>query len=167
MIKRQVNRLARFVATAAAVIVVGAFCTIGASAAPKPGGINFKAIGPAKATGKTLSLAKGKPGIFLIGPNGHSLYVYDKDRGTKSACTGGCETYWHAMTAKSAITIGAGIKRSEIRRVDGQKPDQVMYYGHLLYYFEGDSAPGQTTGTKIAGWHLLGPFGNVMLPKVS
>ena len=33
-------------------------------------------IGPASATGRTVSLAKGAQGIFLIGPNGHTLYIY-------------------------------------------------------------------------------------------
>jgi hypothetical protein len=33
----------------------------------------LKSIGPASATGKTVSLAKGAQGIFLIGPNGHTL----------------------------------------------------------------------------------------------
>ena len=125
----------------------------------------FGSIGAAKATGKTLSLAKGKQGIFAIGPNGHSLYVYDKDHGTKSACVGSCASTWPAFTASGTITTGVLIKKSEVARVDGQKPDQISYYGHLLYYFKGDSAPGQTNGINAAGWHLLGPFGNVMLPR--
>jgi predicted lipoprotein with Yx(FWY)xxD motif len=125
----------------------------------------FGSIGAAKATGKTLSLAKGKQGIFAIGPNGHSLYVYDKDHGTKSACVGSCASTWTALTASGAITTGVLIKKSEVAKVDGQKPDQISYYGHLLYYFKGDSAPGQTNGINAAGWHLLGPFGNVMLPR--
>jgi Secreted repeat of unknown function len=42
---------------------------------------------------------------------------------------------------------------------------QVTFYGHLLYYFKGDTAPGQTNGVGVSGWHLIGPFGNVMLPR--
>jgi predicted lipoprotein with Yx(FWY)xxD motif len=125
----------------------------------------FGSIGAAKATGKTLSLAKGNQGIFAIGPDGHSLYVYDKDHGTKSACVASCASTWTALTASGAITTGVLIKKSEVAKVDGQKPDQVSYYGHLLYYFNGDTAPGQTNGVRAAGWHLLGPFGNVMLPR--
>ncbi len=82
-----------------------------------------------------------------------------------SLCAGTCATYWPALTASGAMTLGAGIKKSEVEKAKGQKPNQVTYYGHLLYYYVGDTAPGQTAGTKITGWHLLGPFGNVMLPK--
>ena len=164
---KRAYKISRAVAAAALVCAVGTSSTTVASASTASGSlsINFKAIGSAKATGKTLSLAKGGAGIFLIGPNGHSLYVYNKDQGTKSACTGTCATYWPALTATGTITFGAGIKKSEVSKAKGQKPNQVTYYGHLLYYYVGDTAPGQTTGTKISGWHLLGPVGNVMLPK--
>src|SRR5579864_8315172 len=51
---------------------------------------SLASIGPASANGMTVSLARGPQGIFLIGPNGHSLYVFDSDHGTTSACTAGC-----------------------------------------------------------------------------
>jgi predicted lipoprotein with Yx(FWY)xxD motif len=167
MMAKRAHRYSRLLAAAALVGALGTYSTgvAAASTASAGASINFKAIGSAKATGKTLSLAKSAAGIFLIGPNGHSLYVYNKDKGTKSACTGTCGTYWPALTASGTVTLGAGIKKSEVGKAKGQKADQVTYYGHLLYYYVGDTAPGQTTGTKIPGWHLLGPFGNVMLPK--
>jgi predicted lipoprotein with Yx(FWY)xxD motif len=110
-------------------------------------------------------LAKGKQGIFAIGPNGRSLNVFNGDHGTKSGCTGSCASTWLALTDKGAISTGVLIKKSEVGKVDGQKPDQVTFYGHLLYYFKGDTAPGQTNGAGVSGWHLIGPFGNVMLPR--
>jgi predicted lipoprotein with Yx(FWY)xxD motif len=140
----------------------GAVAATGTGANPKS---VFEEIGPAKATGKTLSLAKGKQGIFAIGPDGHSLYVYAGDHGTKSGCTGTCASHWPAFTDSGAIMTGTLIKKSEVAKADGQKPDQVTYYGHLLYYFAGDTAPGNTNGVGVSGWHLIGPFGNVMLPR--
>ena len=125
----------------------------------------FKAIGPAEATGKTISLAKGRAGIFAIGPNGHSLYVFGKDQGTKSACTGACAWHWPALTDRGPITVGPAINKSEVGKSDGQVPDQLTYYGHLLYYYKGDTAPGQTNGTQHSDWHLVGPLGNVILPR--
>jgi predicted lipoprotein with Yx(FWY)xxD motif len=164
------HRLARLLGAGAVVLLsLGAVAPVEASAATGAGGTSIKtelgSIGTAKATGKTISLAKGKAGIFVIGPNGHSLYVYDKDKGTKTACTGSCASYWPALTSSGTVTTGTLIKKSQVTKVNGQKANQIAYYGHLLYYFSGDTAPGQTNGTSIAGWHLLGPFGNVMLPR--
>jgi len=122
-------------------------------------------VGPATATGRTVSLAKGPQGIFLIGPDGRTLYIFSKDRGTTTACTDAeCKQYWPALTATGAITAGPGIAVAKVATADGETAHQVTYYGHLLYYFKGDTKPGQTSGTTIADWYLLGPFGNVMLP---
>jgi predicted lipoprotein with Yx(FWY)xxD motif len=114
-------------------------------------------VGPASATGKTVSLAKGTQGIFLIGPNGHTLYILTKDHGATAS--------WSALTATGALTSGPGINAKEVKLSRGQAKHQVTYYGHPLYYFKDDASPGQTNGTKVAGWDLLGPFGNVMLPR--
>jgi predicted lipoprotein with Yx(FWY)xxD motif len=126
---------------------------------------SFASLGPATASGLTLSLARGGQGIFLIGPNGHSLYVFDSDRGTNSACTGACAPTWPGLTASGTISTGPVVNKAEVATANGQVPNQVTYYGHLLYYFAGDTAPGQTNGISIPGWHLLGPVGNVMLPR--
>jgi predicted lipoprotein with Yx(FWY)xxD motif len=126
----------------------------------------LKSIGPASATGKTVSLAKGAQGIFLIGPNGHTLYIFTKDHGTISACRGvQCAKHWPALTATGALESGPGINAKEVKIERGQVKRQVTYYGHLLYYFKGDATPGQTNGASVAGRDLLGPFGNVMLPR--
>lgn len=46
-------------------------------------------------------------------------------------------------------------------RTDGTK--QVTYGGHPLYYYLGDTAPGQTKGQGVGGvWFLIGPVANVM-----
>ena len=125
----------------------------------------LESIGPASATGKTVSLAKGAQGIFLIGPNGHSLYIFTKDHGTISACKKAeCTKLWPALTATGALKSGPGINAKEVKTAHGQVKHQVTYYGHLLYYFKGDASPGQTNGASVADRDLLGPFGNVMLP---
>jgi predicted lipoprotein with Yx(FWY)xxD motif len=125
----------------------------------------LESIGPASATGKIVSLAKGAQGIFLIGPNGHTLYLFTKDHGTTSACKkAACAKLWPALTATGALKSGSGINAKEVKTTQGQVKHQVTYYGHLLYYFKGDALPGQTNGAKVADFDLLGPFGNVMLP---
>jgi predicted lipoprotein with Yx(FWY)xxD motif len=119
---------------------------------------NLASVGAATATGKTLSLAKDSHGIFLIGADGHTLYVFAKDTPTTSACTGACAKAWPPLTATGTPTTGPGIDASKVTVVGGQ----VAYGGHLLYAFGGDTAPGQTNGVGIPEWNLLGPFANVM-----
>lgn len=97
---------------------------------------------------------------MLVGPNGHTLYLFDKDTGTTSACTGGCVSVWPALTSASAPTAGDGIDASMLSTATGQVANQVVFNGHLLYYFAPDAAPGDTKGIGIPGWYPVGPDGN-------
>jgi len=140
------------------------------SATPPAGGSGSRgalaAIGPAAASSDTLSLAKGPQGIYLIAANGHALYVFGKDSGTTSACTSAaCAKAWPAYTATGPITTGPGVTKAQVTTATGQVANQLAYYGHLLYFFAPDAAPGQTSGDGINTFDLLGPFGNVMLPR--
>ena len=112
----------------------------------------------------TVSLAKGPQGIYETGPNGHTLYFFAQDKGTTSACTGACASTWKALTESGTVTGGPGVDTSQLNKANGQAPDQVTYFGHLLYYFSGDAAPGDTKGVGIPSWFLLGPRGNQMMP---
>jgi predicted lipoprotein with Yx(FWY)xxD motif len=125
-------------------------------------GKELAAVGAAAPSSFTVSLAKGPQGIFEVGPNGHALYFRPADNGAKSTCTGTCASIWPAITASGPVTAGPAVSTAELAKVDGQVPNQVTYFGHLLYYFSGDSAPGQTNGVGKPGWFLLGPVGNQM-----
>ena len=68
------------------------------------------------------------------------------------------------MTSKGQVTAANGAKAADlgtITRSDGTK--QVTYLGHPLYYFAGDSGPGQTNGQGSdsfgAKWWLVAPAG--------
>jgi predicted lipoprotein with Yx(FWY)xxD motif len=127
-------------------------------------GAELASIGAAAPSSFTVSLAKGPQGIFEVGPNGHTLYFRTTDQGTTSSCTGGCATIWRALTANGPVTAGTAVNKARLGTANGQAPNQVTYYGHLLYYYSGDSAPGQTNGVGIPTWFLLGPVGNQMQP---
>jgi predicted lipoprotein with Yx(FWY)xxD motif len=111
-----------------------------------------------------VSLAKGPQGIFVIGPNGHTLYIRATDNGTTSSCTAACASNWPALTASGTVTGGPAVDTSKLSTASGQVANQVTYYGHLLYYFNGDTAPEQTNGVGKPSWFLLGPVGNQMAP---
>jgi predicted lipoprotein with Yx(FWY)xxD motif len=119
------------------------------------------AAGPALA----LKTAKGSAGIWLTNSAGRALYVYTLDKGKASECYGGCAKAWPPLTTTGPVTISGQYTvpadLGVITRTDGTK--QVTYGGHPLYYFAGDSAPGQTKGDGVGKvWFLVGPIANVM-----
>ena len=123
------------------------------------------AVGPAAPSTFTVSLAKGPQGIFLVGPDGHTLYFRTTDQGMTSSCTATCAANWPALTSSGAPTANTAVNQAELGTANGQVPNQVTYYGHLLYFFKGDTGPGQTNGVGKPDWFLLGPVGNQMMPR--
>lgn len=91
-------------------------------------------------------------GGVLVGPNGMTLYVFDKDPadGGKSVCNGGCAANWPPLTAASDA-MAAG-DYAVITRDDGSK--QWAFKGKPLYYWAKDQKPGDKTGDGFNGvWH--------------
>lgn len=121
-----------------------------------PSSSNAPASGPATTADVTVSLASGgATGDQLVGPNQHTLYLFEKDQGTTTACTGACVSTWPPLVADGKPTAGAGVHGSELSTADGAAPNQVTYHGHLLYYFSGDTAPGDMKGTSIPSWYAV------------
>jgi predicted lipoprotein with Yx(FWY)xxD motif len=109
----------------------------------------------------TLQVAESPQlGKILVGPNGHTLYLFTRDTGTTSACTGACASAWPALTSPSAPTAGAGVDAGKLSTASGQVAGHVVYNGHLLYYFAQDTAAGQTNGTSVPNWFAVDPAGN-------
>ena len=112
-----------------------------------------------------LKTDQGSAGIWLTDSAGRTLYLYTKDKGTTSACYGACATAWPPLLTTGPVSISGKYTVASdlgtITRTDGTK--QVTYGGHPLYYYEGDSAPGQTKGQGVGGvWFLIGPVANIM-----
>jgi predicted lipoprotein with Yx(FWY)xxD motif len=111
---------------------------------------------------KTSSL-----GTFLVDAKGRALYLWDADHGTMSTCSGACAQAWPPLTTAGTPKAGGKVKASLLgttKRADGSS--EVTYAGHPLYYFEGDSAPGQTTGQGSDGfgapWWVVSPAGKAI-----
>ena len=100
-------------------------------------------------------------GDYLVDAEGRTLYLFEQDQGTTTACTGGCADNWPPLVAESP-TGGDGIDAGELSTADGIEPNQVTYHGHLLYYFAGDEAPGDTNGTSIPAWFAVDPAGEAI-----
>ena len=99
-------------------------------------------------------------GTYLVGEDGRTLYIFDRDSATTSACSGGCAQAWPPFVVEGAeaATAGDGVTGAlaTIARDDGTT--QVTYAGHPLYYYAADTKAGDTTGDGVNGvWHVAKP----------
>ena len=122
------------------------------------------ASGPATATATVIESHAGSAGSFLTNGSGRALYLWAADSMNKSTCSGACAGAWPPVTTTGKVTAADGAKTADlgtITRSDGSK--QVTYNGQPLYYFAGDSGPGQTNGQGSdnfgAKWWLVAPAG--------
>ena len=101
----------------------------------------------------TVRVAKTGLGAVLVDSRGRTLYLFTKDSGTKSACSGPCATAWPPLRASGKPTVSGGAKASLVdttTRSDG-KP-QVTYKGHPLYTFIKDKKSGDTNGEGLTAF---------------
>jgi predicted lipoprotein with Yx(FWY)xxD motif len=118
----------------------------------------------AQAKGTTVSTATTGLGRILVTANGHALYLFEKDKNSKSACTGMCATAWPPLITSGKPIAGTGTKASLLgttKRADGRL--QVTYNHHPVYTFIKDTKKGQTTGENLdafgAEWYAISPAG--------
>lgn len=107
----------------------------------------------------------GDLGKILTDSQGRTIYMFAKDTGSKSTCSGACAAEWPPVTTTGKPTAGNGLTAAMVgttTRADGTK--QVTYSGHPLYRFSGDQAAGDTNGQNLsaygAKWYALSAAGN-------
>jgi predicted lipoprotein with Yx(FWY)xxD motif len=113
----------------------------------------------------TVGVSNTSLGTVLVNAQGHTIYLFKKDAGTKSTCFGACASAWPPVRVSGKPTLGPGLKASLVgttKRSDGEP--QVTYNGHPLYLFQGDHAPGDANGQGItafgAVWYGVNSAGN-------
>jgi|SRR4051794_34783556 len=126
-----------------------------------------------KTAGATVGLAnEGNLGKILVDSQGRSLYLFRKDIGTTSECTGACAAAWPPLRVTGKPVVGTAVSASKIgttARSDG-KP-QVTYNGHPLYLYSADQKPGDTNGQGLnvfgGRWFALSAAGDMVSAKGS
>jgi predicted lipoprotein with Yx(FWY)xxD motif len=111
----------------------------------------------------------GTLGKILVDAQGGTLYVFSRDSGTTSACTGACAAAWPPLRSSGKPVVrGAAIANlvGTIARSDGKR--QATYNGHPLYRFVMDAKPGDTNGEGLMAfggtWFAVSPAGNPVRP---
>jgi predicted lipoprotein with Yx(FWY)xxD motif len=113
----------------------------------------------------TVRVAKSRLGRILVDSTGRTLYLFKRDSGTSSACSGACAIAWPPLRTGATPAVAGGANAAlvgTIRRSDGAR--QVTYHGHPLYLFVKDKKPGDVNGQGLtafgAAWFAVSPAGN-------
>ena len=92
-------------------------------------------------------------GTYLVDAEGMTLYYFTRDvTPGQSVCFGGCLEAWPPLLLGNGDELAAGEDVSGTlgavpRTDDGSM--HVTYRGRPLYYWQGDTAPGETTGEGV------------------
>jgi predicted lipoprotein with Yx(FWY)xxD motif len=107
----------------------------------------------------------GNLGQILVNQNGRTMYLFEADRSAQSTCYGACAAAWPPVLTSGTPKAAGGVKSDQLatsKRNGGSS--QVVYHGHPLYLFAGDSRPGNTNGQALnqfgAQWFVVNPDGN-------
>jgi predicted lipoprotein with Yx(FWY)xxD motif len=157
------TRSITFLAGATALVVAALAAGCGSS-----GSSNANSPAPpnnASEQSATVGVANAKVGNILVDSQGRTLYLFERDSGTKSACTAACAVEWPPLRATGKPTVGGGANASVVAtsaRSDG-KP-QVTYNGHPVYLFSADQKAGDTNGQGVNAfgglWYVLSASGD-------
>jgi len=158
---------AAVVATVGTALLVTACASgSGTSSAPSTGAsaTGASTAGSGSSSGTMITTASASGATFLTDGSGRAVYLWMKDTGDASQCSGACAGAWPPVTASGTVQAGGSAVASDlgtITRSDGTK--QVTYEGHPLYYFAGDSGAGMASGQGSDGfgakWWLVSPAG--------
>ena len=107
-----------------------------------------------------LGIQKSGLGSFLVDSRGMTLYIFQSDTVGVSKCGADCASAWPPLAIKTGLTPtgGPGVtgRLGVLKRSDGSL--QVTYDGWPLYYFSGDTNPGDTNGQGIGGLWFVAPL---------
>ena len=134
------------------------------------GGAGTAAASPnsARATqGATVTAHSSRYGKILFDGRGRVLYLFARDRGNRSSCSGACAKAWPPFLTKGTPRSLSGINAKLLgttRRRDGTL--QVTYARHPLYYFKEDTKPGQIKCQNVSNfgglWLVVAPSGKAV-----
>jgi predicted lipoprotein with Yx(FWY)xxD motif len=161
---RRRRRLGWFVGLAALALVAAACSGGGGSSS----GAGLYGGGPATSSGASMAavvdLRGSNLGQILVDGQGRTLYLFEADTAGKSNCHGACTSVWPPYLSGGTPKAGAGVTTGQLGTVPGDGGAQATYHGHPLYYYAGDSEPGDTTGQGLnqfgAKWYVVARSGD-------
>src|SRR6266536_2127536 len=107
------NRSITFLASAAVVPLV-ALVVAGCGGGGGGDASALKAPKTASGRAATVGVANTGLGKILVDSRDRTLYLFTKDEGTKSACSGACASAWPPLRANGKPTVGTGAKAAMV-----------------------------------------------------
>jgi predicted lipoprotein with Yx(FWY)xxD motif len=169
--RKILGRVGLSVAAVVAVMLIAAACSGGATY----GGAGAYGAGPSPTTSAGGSMAAvvglrdSGLGQTLVDGQGRTLYLFEADGSGKSNCHGACASAWPPYLSSGAPQAGTGVAGGLLGTIRGDGGAQVTYHGHPLYYYAGDSRPGDTAGQGLdqfgARWYVVAPNGAEVLGR--
>src|SRR3954452_24776150 len=99
-------------AIAAGIAIFVAGCGAGTNTGPTGA---YGGGGTAKpASGSSVRTARTPLGTVLVDGQGRTLYLFEKDSGAASSCTGACASIWPPLTTASASVSGKGVNAAKV-----------------------------------------------------
>ena len=118
-------------------------------------------------TSTALTVRSSRYGRILFDGRGFALYAFTRDPRGRSMCAGACAKEWPPFLVHGRPQVAPGLTASLVgttRRADGSL--QVTYAGRPLYYYRGDSKPGQIgcQNVRLFGglWLVVQPSGGLV-----
>ncbi|MFZ2074387.1 hypothetical protein [Methanoregula sp.] len=127
-----------------------------------------KAAQQAALTPDTVGVATSPLGNILVDAQGKTLYYFASDipASGASACSGSCSGIWPVFYSDK-ITVSPPLMVSDFSsfvRADGS--NQTAYRGWPLYYYQGDTKPGDVSGEDVKKvWFVVRPDETVMIAQ--
>jgi predicted lipoprotein with Yx(FWY)xxD motif len=127
---------------------------------------------PTTSDGRPASVGVASTGLgdVLVDRQGRTVYLFERDSGAMSACTGACAVNWPPLRVRGTPLVGSGAQPSDVATT--ARPDgisQLTYHGHPLYTFVNDKKPGDTNGEGInafgGSWFAVSAAGDKVAPR--
>lgn len=119
--------------------------------------------------GVTVAVADSSLGQILVDGDGRTLYLFTSDSPGESTCYDDCAVSWPPLVSDGAATAGEGVDEAllgSVQRDDGTT--QVSYDEQPLYYWQGDSSPGDVNGQGVGDvWWVVAPSGEAITNDAS
>jgi predicted lipoprotein with Yx(FWY)xxD motif len=123
--------------------------------------------GRASRRGVSLKVMNSRYGRMLFDGKGRALYLFTRERTSRSRCYGECARAWPPFLTKGKPRARSDVKGSLLgttRRRNGEV--QVTYRGHPLYYYVDDREPGQVLCQDVVEfggtWLVVSPSGRAI-----